>query len=110
MKGETILTKKEYTKMLCQLPDALTANDVADVLRVNIKTVYKLINEGKIKSVRVGREYRIAKKALVDYIRSSEKTTGKAICVVFDNKSLKRLTEQGSCGSVAVAERHTKTN
>ena len=100
------MTKKEYTKMLCQLPDALTAADVADVLRVNIKTVYKLIQSGKLKSIRVGREYRIAKKALADYLRSSEKTTGKAICVVFDNKSLKRLTEQRSCGSVAVAERH----
>ena len=48
MKGETILTKKEYTKMLCQLPDALTAADVADVLRVNIKTVYKLIQSGEL--------------------------------------------------------------
>ena len=40
---------------------ALTAAEVAEILRVSTKTVYKLIKEKSLPAVKVGRENRIAK-------------------------------------------------
>lgn len=70
------MTKKEYGKKFRDLPDALSAKELAQVLRVNVKTVYKLIRTGEIPAVRVGREYRVAKGTLVDYLRSTERKAG----------------------------------
>lgn len=67
------MTKKEYIKKFHDLPDALSAVEVADTLRVNVKTVYKLIRTGAIPAVRVGREYRVAKGELIGFLRNSEK-------------------------------------
>lgn len=62
------MTKKECTKTLYAYPDALTAAEVAEILRVSTKTVYKLLREGVIPSVCIGREKRIAKRHLIDYL------------------------------------------
>lgn len=72
------MTKKEYAKKFQDLPDALTAAEVAGALRVNIKTVYdKLLRTGVLPAVRVGREYRVAKESLIAYLRSMEKEAAK---------------------------------
>ena len=55
------MTRREYAKQFRDLPDALSATEVAQTLRVNIKTVYEQLHSGAIPSVRVGREYRVAK-------------------------------------------------
>lgn len=53
---------------------------------MNVKTVYKLIRTGEIPAVRVGREYRVAKGTLVDYLRSTERKAGNKY-VLSDNSS-----------------------
>lgn len=80
------MTKKEYGKKFRDLPDALSAKELAQALRVNVKTVYKLIRTGEIPAVRVGREYRVAKGTLVDYLRSTERKAGNKY-VLSDNSS-----------------------
>ena len=80
------MTKKEYGKKFRDLPDALSAKELAQALRVNVKTVYKLIRNGEIPAVRVGREYRVAKGTLVDYLRSTERKAGNKY-VLSDNSS-----------------------
>ena len=45
---------------------ALTAGEAAEYMKVNIKTLYKMLHEGKLTHVRQGREYRIPKKAVMD--------------------------------------------
>lgn len=55
------MTKKEREKELRCYPAALTATEVAEILRVSTKTVYKLIKEKSLPAVKVGRENRIAK-------------------------------------------------
>ena len=80
------MTKKEYAKQFWELPDALSAEELAAALRVNVKTAYKLIRSGAITAVRVGREYRIAKSALIDYLRSAEKK-GENKYVLSDNSA-----------------------
>ena len=69
------MTKKEITKSLCGYPAALNVKETAQILRVSTKTVYKLIAEGKLPAVKVGRENRIAKSELIQYLRQGEKTS-----------------------------------
>lgn len=58
------MTKKEHEKELRCYPAALTAAEVAEILRVSTKTVYKLIKDKSLPAVKVGRENRIAKSPL----------------------------------------------
>jgi excisionase family DNA binding protein len=63
------MTKKEREKELRCYPAALTATEVSEILRVSVKTVYKLIKEKTLPAVKVGRENRIAKSQLIDYLQ-----------------------------------------
>jgi excisionase family DNA binding protein len=46
----------------------LTVSEVADLLRVSKMTVYRLIKEGSIGAVRVGRGYRLREDDVDDYL------------------------------------------
>lgn len=46
-----------------------TADEVAYTLRVSTETVYRLIKNGEIRALKVGRNYRIPEDALVEYFR-----------------------------------------
>lgn len=46
----------------------LTVKEVASFLRVHPNTVYALIEDGSLKALRVGRQYRIKKEDLMDYL------------------------------------------
>lgn len=65
------MTKKKnlYTKMLKDYPDVLNVYQMCKALGgISTKTGYKLIREKKIESIKVGREYKIAKINLIDFI------------------------------------------
>ncbi len=63
-------------KELKDYPTALSVEDVAQILRVSTKTVYKIIRNKEIPAVKIGREYRIAKSAVVDHLRNLERLRG----------------------------------
>lgn len=63
------MTKKEYAKSLHSYSEALTVKEAAEILRVCTKTIYKIINSGELPAVKVGREMRIAKSNIIDYLR-----------------------------------------
>lgn len=48
--------------------DIMRVEDVAVMLRVSTKTVYKMIKTRKIKAKRVGREWRILSKNVLEYL------------------------------------------
>ena len=50
-------------------PDILNTNDVRDILDIGKDTMYRLLETGEIKSIRIGRVYKIPKKCLEEYIR-----------------------------------------
>lgn len=52
------------------------AQEVADVLRVNVRVVYKLISTGKLKAIRVGRDWRVTRAALELYLAGGPRTKG----------------------------------
>lgn len=45
------------------------AEELAEVLRVNIMTIYRYINAKKIKAYKIGREYRIGKKEFQTFLQ-----------------------------------------
>ncbi len=46
----------------------LTVNEVAGLLRVSRMTVYRLIKEGQMPALRVGRSYRLLEDDVDDYL------------------------------------------
>lgn len=53
-----------------------TAKELAEKLRVNIMTVYRYIGAGKLKSYKIGKEFRIDKKEFDNFLNKA-KTNGK---------------------------------
>lgn len=56
--------------------DVLTIADLMDYLAIGKNTAYTLVREGKIKSFRIGRNYKIPKQAVIDYIHSAGNNKG----------------------------------
>lgn len=52
-------------------PDVLSVNDVAALLQLGRNNAYKLVQSGKLKSVRIGRTHKISKKSLIDFIEGT---------------------------------------
>lgn len=61
--------RSDYAKMLKQYPDVLRIEQMCEALGgMSTKTGYKMLKDGKIGSVKVGREYRITKVDIIDYL------------------------------------------
>ena len=51
-------------------PALLTVAEVADLFRVSSMTVYRLIRNGELPAVRVGRSYRVREDDLQSYLQA----------------------------------------
>ena len=65
------MIRRERERELRSYSMALTVPEVAEILRVCTKTVYKLIKDDTIPSVKIGREIRVSKGRLIDYLQNS---------------------------------------
>lgn len=54
--------------MLENYRDVLQIKDIMDILNIGRNSAYKLIGNGSIKSLRIGRNIRIPKAYLIDYL------------------------------------------
>lgn len=72
------MTKKELTKQFKDYPDVLTVKEASVLLGVSTKQVYKLLKQEDIRSIRIGREHKIAKANLIDFIRHGAKLKSSA--------------------------------
>ena len=79
--------------MFRKYPDALRLNELADMLGVSTKLASRLVRDGEIPSVKIGREYRIAKSNAVKYLLGKQKE-----CVVSVKLNPKEWTLQQVCG------------
>ena len=55
-----------------ELPLALRVEDLMPLLGIGRNTAYELVRCGQIRSIRVGRQLRIPKDAVIDFIRGTE--------------------------------------
>lgn len=61
--------RNEYLRMFRKYPDILRIEELCDALGgISTKTGYKLLREKKINSLKVGREYRVTKVDLINYL------------------------------------------
>lgn len=51
-------------------PPVLTVKQLSKLLHVGINTAYAIVRQGDIRSVRVGRQYRIPTQAVQEYLCS----------------------------------------
>lgn len=66
---EEKIKRGSYNKMFKGYPDVLNIMQMCEMLGgISKQTGYKFLKEGKIKSVKVGREYRIVKKYVIDFL------------------------------------------
>ena len=51
-----------------ELPLTLRVEDLMPILNIGRNTAYELVRSGKIRSIRIGRQLRIPKDAILDYL------------------------------------------
>ena len=54
------------------LPLVLSVPELAAVLHIGRNAAYELVNTGKIRSIRIGKNIRIPQSALLDYLNSTD--------------------------------------
>jgi len=57
--------------LFAEYNDVMTVTDLAKALQISSDTAYQLLNSGEIPCKRVGRQYRICKSDLIQYIRAA---------------------------------------
>lgn len=59
---------KNKNNIFSDYPDVVTVEQLSTMLGISTKTAYKLVKEKKIKSVSIGRTYKIPKIFILDYL------------------------------------------
>jgi len=62
-------SQETYSVVFKEYPDVLDVKQVSQLLGVSTKTVYRLLRNGAIDSLKVGREFRIPKIAVMKYVK-----------------------------------------
>ena len=65
MKGDIMNTD---TMIFREYDDVVSVEDVMQMLHVGRSAVYKLLNEEKIKTVRIGKKFIIPKRSVIEFL------------------------------------------
>ena len=49
-------------------PDIVTTQDLMDMLHIARSKAYELIHDGSIKTMKIGRDHKIPKQSVIDYL------------------------------------------
>ena len=58
---------------LDDLPVTLRVEELMPILGIERNTAYELVRSGRLRSIRVGRQVRIPKNALIEFLENTEK-------------------------------------
>lgn len=61
--------KDAYRLMLKEYPDVMNIEQMCEALGISTKTGYKLLKDGKIEYLKIGRAYRIPKAHILHYLK-----------------------------------------
>ena len=61
-------TNEIYRVVFKEYPDVMDVKQVSTLLGVSTKTVYRLLREGAMDSLKIGREFRIPKVNVMKYL------------------------------------------
>lgn len=56
-------------KMLEDYQEVLTIEDIMNILHIGKNTAYNLLKDGSIKSRKIGRQYRVFKVHMIDFLK-----------------------------------------
>ena len=62
--------------MLSDYPDIMTVEETTEALRIGFNALYELLNSGKIKAFRNGRNWLVPKIAVIEFIRTRSNLAG----------------------------------
>ena len=94
--------RPEFAKMFRMYPDALSLKDLAAMFGISVKQASKLVRSGEIESIKIGREYRIAKLNAIKFLMG-RKTAEKSY-VVNVTSNPQHWTFSTPCDIVCVAK------
>jgi len=57
-------------KIFSNYPDVVSIPDLMKMLHIGRNTAYSLLQNGKVKSIKIGKQYRIPKQFIVEYLES----------------------------------------
>lgn len=60
-------------RSLDDLPVTLRVEELMKLLDIGRNTAYELVRSGRLRSIRVGRQVRIPKNALIEFLENTEK-------------------------------------
>ena len=60
--------KENYQLMFTSYPDVVNINQLKDMLGIGITLAYRLVKQNIIKSIKVGRQYKIPKQNIISYL------------------------------------------
>ena len=69
--------KEAYSVMLSDSPDIKNIEEMCSALSISKKTGYKLLREGKIVGMKVGRTYRVPKVHVLSYLKIVDENPAK---------------------------------
>lgn len=88
--------------IFCNYPDAMTLAQFAECLNISTKLASRLVHEKKVFAKKVGREYRISKSSVVEFVRG-EKKHKKESCVVNVTSNPQDWIIEDKCGILCAA-------
>ena len=68
MNTTTISQRDAYKLMLKEYPDVMNIEQMCEILGISTKTGYRILREGKVCCIKVGRAYHIPKAHLFTYL------------------------------------------
>ncbi|MGM9643918.1 MAG: helix-turn-helix domain-containing protein [Eubacteriales bacterium] len=80
----------------------MTLSQFAECLSISTKLASRLVHEGKVFAKKVGREYRISKSSVVEFVRG-EKKHKKESCVVNVTSNPQDWIIEDKCGILCAA-------
>jgi excisionase family DNA binding protein len=69
--------KEAYSVMLSDSPDIMNIEEMCSALSISKKMGYKLLREGKIVGMKVGRTYRVPKVHVLSYLKIVDENPAK---------------------------------
>ena len=61
--------QEAYKDIFKEYPDVVDVSQMAQMLQISTKTAYKVIAQEKIACFKIGRQYKIPKVSVIDFLR-----------------------------------------
>lgn len=58
-------------EMFADYPDVVRIDDIQSMLQIGRNSVYTLLKQGLIKSIKIGKKYIIPKSAVIDFVKTA---------------------------------------